>query len=62
MAKFKLGILIGFLAGWAVGSGRAAQMIKELRASRGGEAPGVVASRVPRPGFDRTSPSSAVTA
>jgi hypothetical protein len=62
MAKFKLGIMIGFLAGWAVGSGRAARMIKQLKASRDGEVPGAVASRVPRPAFDRSSPSAAVSA
>jgi hypothetical protein len=62
MAKFKLGIVIGFLAGWAVGSGRAARMIKQLQASRSGEVPGAVASRVPQPAFDRSSSSAAVSA
>ena len=62
MARFKLGIAVGFAAGWAVGSGRAAQMIKQLQASRGGAPPGAVASRVPRPAFDRSSPSTAVSA
>ena len=33
MARFKLGIAVGFAAGWAVGSGRATQMIKQLQAS-----------------------------
>jgi len=60
--KFKFGMVIGFVAGWAVGSGRAAQMIKQLQASRSDDGPGAVASRVPQPAFDRSSSSAAVSA
>ena len=62
MAKFKFGLVVGFLAGWAVGSGRAADLVRRLRASAEIEAPGSVASRVPRPVFDRTGESTAVSA
>jgi hypothetical protein len=62
MLKFKLGLLMGFLAGWAVGSGKAAELVQKMRASAGADAPGAVASRVPRPEFDRSSDSTAVSA
>jgi hypothetical protein len=60
MLKFKLGVILGFLAGWAVGSGRAAELVQRMRTSA--TAPGAVASRVARPGFDRSSESTAVSA
>jgi hypothetical protein len=62
MLRFKLGLAVGFLAGWAVGSGRAAQLLKQLQAARDGSQPGAVAARVPRPAFDRSSSSAAVSA
>jgi len=62
MAKFKLGLVVGFVAGWAVGTGRAADLVQRLRATAGMEAPGSVASRVPQPNFDRTGESTAVSA
>jgi hypothetical protein len=62
MAKFKFGMVLGFVAGWAVGSGRAAELVQRLRSSAGTEIPGSVASRVPRPVFDRSSESTAVSA
>jgi hypothetical protein len=36
MLRFKLGALIGFGIGWAVGSGRAAEFWNEIAGSRGG--------------------------
>lgn len=36
MLRFKLGALIGFGIGWAVGSGRAAEFWNEISGSRGG--------------------------
>jgi hypothetical protein len=62
MTKFKLGLVIGFTVGWAVGSGKAAEMVARLRESAGSDVPGSVASRVPRPMFDRGSEASAVSA
>jgi len=62
MVKLKLGLVIGFVAGWAVGSGRAADLVKRMRATAGIEAPGSVASRVPGPTFDRTGESTPVSA
>ena len=53
MLKFKLGVILGFAAGWAVGSGRAMEMWQQMRVSRGAGTPGSVASRVPRPVVDR---------
>jgi hypothetical protein len=35
MLKFKLGVLIGFALGWAVGTGRAEEFWKEFWGSRG---------------------------
>lgn len=55
MLKFKLGAVLGFAAGWAVGSGRAMEMIQQMRSSRRAGVPGAVASRVPRPVFDRSA-------
>ena len=57
MLKFKFGVILGFAAGWAVGSGRAIEMWQQLRMSRGAGSPGSVASRVPRPVFDRSTDS-----
>jgi hypothetical protein len=51
MLRFKLGALIGFGIGWAVGSGRAAEFWNEISGSGGG------ASR-PQAG---TRPTEAVT-
>ncbi len=62
MWKFKLGVVVGFLAGWAVATGKAAELVKRLQVSAGTETPGAVASRVPRPVFDRSSESTAVSA
>jgi hypothetical protein len=62
MAKFKLGVVIGFVVGWAVGSGKAAELVQRMRASAAGEAPGSVASRVPEPIFDRAGESTAASA
>jgi hypothetical protein len=31
MLRFKLGLMAGFAIGWAVGSGKAASMMEELR-------------------------------
>jgi hypothetical protein len=31
MLKFKLGVLLGFAAGWAVGSGRAAELWDQIQ-------------------------------
>jgi hypothetical protein len=62
MMKFKLGVMLGFLAGWAVGSGKAAQMMKQLRSSPSTEVPGSVAARVPKPAVERPYPPSAVSA
>ena len=62
MTKFKLGLVIGFVAGWAVASGKAAELVARVRESSGTEVPGSVASRVPRPVFDRGSEASAVSA
>jgi hypothetical protein len=36
MLRFKLGALIGFAIGWAVGSGRAAEFWNEISGSRRG--------------------------
>jgi hypothetical protein len=36
MLRFKLGALIGFGIGWAVGSGRAAEFWNEISGSQGG--------------------------
>ena len=54
MLKFKLGVILGFLAGWAVGSGKAAELVERMRSSSTAGAPGA-ASSVTRPGFDRSS-------
>jgi len=62
MTTFKLGLVIGFVAGWAVGSGKAAEIVARVRESSGTDVPGSVASRVPRPVFDRGSEASAVSA
>jgi len=62
MFRFKLGVMLGFAAGWAVGSGKAAELVQRLRQAAEPEAPGAVASRVPRPVFDRASESTAVSA
>jgi len=62
MAKFKFGVVLGFIAGWAVGSGKAAELVQRLRSSADADIPGSVASRVPRPVFDRSSGSTAVSA
>jgi len=62
MLKFKLGVILGFLAGWAVGSGKAAELVQRMRSSSTAEAPGAVASRGTRPAFDRSSESTSVSA
>jgi len=62
MLRFKLGAIIGFLAGWAVGSGKAAELVERMRASANAGAPGAVASRVPGPAFDHSTESTAVSA
>ena len=62
MAKFKLGVVLGFVAGWAVGSGKAAELVSRLCSPAQTEIPGSVASRVPRPVFDRSPESTAVSA
>jgi hypothetical protein len=62
MTKFKLGLVIGFTAGWAVGSGKAAEMVARLRESTGNDRSGSVGSGTPRPIFDRGTETSAVSA
>jgi len=62
MLKFKLGFVLGLVAGWAVASGKARALVEQLRSSSESEMPGAVASRVPRPAFDRSSESTAVSA
>ena len=62
MWKFKLGVVLGFVAGWAVATGKAAELVKRLRSSTGTDTPGAVASRVPRPVFDRSSGPTAASA
>jgi hypothetical protein len=62
MATFKLGVVLGFVFGWAVGSGKAAELVQRLGSSAESEIPGSVASRVPRPAFDWSSESTAVSA
>jgi hypothetical protein len=62
MLKFKLGVILGFLAGWAVGSGKAAELVERMRSSSTAGAPGAAGSSVTRPGFDRSSESTAVSA
>ena len=57
MLRFKLGAILGFAAGWAVGSGRANEMWQRMRASGRADLPGAVASRAPRPAFDRSAES-----
>jgi hypothetical protein len=53
MLKFKLGVMLGFAAGWFVGSGRAMEMWQQMRSS-GTDVPGAVASRV-QPVVDRAA-------
>lgn len=36
MLRFKLGVLIGFVIGWAVGTGKAAELWNEISNSRPG--------------------------
>jgi hypothetical protein len=60
MTKFKLGAMLGFALGWAVGSGRAAELLQRVRSSANGNMPGSVASQMERPAFDRT-PDSGVS-
>jgi hypothetical protein len=55
MRKFRLGALIGFAVGWAVGTGRATQLWQRARSSMNGGAPGSVGSTMPRPAFERTA-------
>src|SRR3954468_16979386 len=62
MTKFKLGLVIGFTAGWAVGSGKAAEMVARLRESAGSGGSGSVGSGAPRTIFDRGTEASAVSA
>jgi hypothetical protein len=62
MLKFKLGAILGFLAGWAVGSGKAAELVQRMRASTTSDTPGAVASRAARPGFDRSAESTVASA
>ena len=62
MWKFKLGVVLGFVAGWAVATGKATELVQRLRSSAEPETPGAVASRVPRPVFDRSSDTTAVSA
>ena len=45
MFRFKIGLILGFAAGWLVATGRAAEMIDQLRARLDG-----------RPGPDRAAP------
>lgn len=35
MTRFKLGLLVGFAVGWAVGSGRAQELLQRVRNSVG---------------------------
>ena len=62
MWKFKLGVVVGFIAGWAVASGKAAELVQRMRSSATTDMPGAVASRVPRPVFDRSAETTAVSA
>jgi hypothetical protein len=62
MLKFKLGVVVGFIAGWAVASGKAAELVQRMRSSATADTPGSVASRVPKPMSDRSSETTAVSA
>ena len=55
MLRFKLGAILGFAAGWAVGSGRAIEMWQRLRSNRRRRPPRGGRLPVPRPGFDRSA-------
>jgi hypothetical protein len=37
MSKFKLGAIVGFVVGWAVGSGRAAELWDQLQQYMSGQ-------------------------
>jgi hypothetical protein len=41
MLKFKLGLVLGFAAGWAVGTGRAAALWDQIRRAAGQRPDGV---------------------
>jgi len=66
MMKFKLGLLLGFGAGWAVGSGRATELLHDIqdrasaRAGSDGGPTGTVAESAPDGSSfsDRTSISA----
>ena len=62
MLRFKLGFVLGLAVGWAVASGKAAEVIERLKSAGEADVPGAVASRVPRPVFDRSGESTAVSA
>lgn len=53
MWKFKIGAIIGFAAGWAVGSGQAAEVWRRMTSKDRTGLSGAVVSRVERPVFER---------
>lgn len=53
MGKFKIGAVIGFAAGWAVGSGQAAAMWRRMTSNDRSALSGAVVPPVERPVFER---------